>query len=296
MEQGDIISGLRRAVDDQSALLRRYRGISIAYVLLVALAVVASFAVSGLSTFASWMLLSLPIAAVVMTLTSIFATDELETAKYRLAAAERERETTATALALAASGSAYGLFLRSFDAERQGLSASGVQVANISRTLGSLRNARHGLPGLEDDIEHLEANWRWKRELAVLAAMQVRAPAILLGNIGLPQDMRRELAATGIIELTIQVGHWWETFLALADRARVIVFYVEQATPMLVREMGHILQHRGPFIVMGEPGELAKLSTIPGIGEEFVDRATLVCGTQDVVALSAILNEVFGKP
>lgn len=290
MRQNDIITELRRAVDEQAKRPHRYRRVAVVYVLLVAAVILAAFRLPALGVIATTMLLSLPIVAVVLLLALMSATDDYDAANYRLAAAEQERESIAAALELAASGAPFALFLRSFDAERQGMSASGVRVGNITRTLGSLRNARHGMIGLDDDIGHLEANWRWERQLAVLSALKARAPTILLGNTRLSQDMRGELAHTGATELTIQIGDWWHAFLALADRARIIVLYIEQATPMLVREIGHIRDHGSPYIVMGEADELEKLGAIPEIGAAFLGGAALICGTRDVALLAPVLD------
>lgn len=234
------------------------------------------------------------IAGAVLLLDVLLSGDDLEAARYRVQAAEEEDRNVANALALAQSGAPFALFLRSFDAEQMGLSSHGVQLGNISRGLENLRNARHGLFPVTDDIGHLEANWSWKDQLAVLHLLRSRAATILLGNTRLHPDMRVELARTGISELTIQVGNWWDVFLALACRPQLIVFYIEQATPMLMREMVHTRDRCNPYVVMGEPEELSRLAQVPEIGEGFLAGAKQICGRKDLANLTPLLDQFLG--
>lgn len=224
-----------------------------------------------------------------------FVKDDIAQIEFRIAAVEAEEAAVTAALRLAASDVGYAVFLRSFDAERAGLGQTGLAKRQIALGLESMRNARHGMP-ISEDCSHLEANWRWRHQLDVLKEMKRRAPTILLGNTRLAPDMRAELAATGAMVVTIQARDWWQVFLSLADRARIVVFYIEQATPNLMREMAHIRGHGVKYVIAGDPSEITALGRIPEIGEQFAAGAMLVARTTDLDSLRLILDGVLGAP
>jgi hypothetical protein len=173
------------------------------------------------------------------------------------------------------------------------LSQAGLASRQISLGLENMRHARHGLPPSED-FSHLEANWRWKQQLEILGEMRRRADTILLGNTQLAPDMRAELVRTGVMEVTIQARDWWQIFLALAGRARLVVFYIEKATPNLVREMAHIRDHGTGYVVLGAREEIDELARMPDVGEAFALRARLVAGVHDLARLRPLLDELLG--
>ena len=85
--------------------------------------------------------------------------------------------------------------------------------------------------------------------------------------------MHEELTSTGIIELTIQAQDWWPIFLALAQHARLIVLYVEAASPTLLREMHYLRTHNLRFAIFADDASLRDIAEEPSLGKPFLSSA-----------------------
>jgi hypothetical protein len=220
------------------------------------------------------------------------ALDERKSLAWRLQALDKELDQTCEALALAGSGKSFALFLRSFGAELGGLGEMARERGNIARGLASLRAARQ-MEWYIPDLSHIEANNRWRAELEVLGAIgKAGLAVIMLGNIRLGDEMRSELALTRVVELTIQAQEWWDIFVPICNRATVIFFYIEEPSPMLVREMQHVHACGLRYVLCGDDAAIAGLGDVTGVGKEFLADALALDGEDKTAAIAQLGSQL----
>jgi hypothetical protein len=272
---------LREQLSEERARLRSVRWVSGP----LALALVATLGVPvGPSVLLGiWVaLVCILVLACFAAFTATFFFSGEDAIERRLARLDEELRETRAALDLAASGQPFALFLRSFDAERRGLGRSSALQAAIAAQREGFHLARYGdVAPIAYDTSHFEDWAKWQSQIALLGAIQRRLPVVLLGNLRMEAETGRELRALGVREVFVQATDWWSLVAALSAKANAIFFLVEQASPMLIREMLHVLDRGYPYVIVGETCEVEKLPSAFDAGRRFLESA------RDVIRLES---------
>lgn len=216
-----------------------------------------------------------------------------EEAASTLVLLEREQSDTQALLTFVNSGAKFALFLRSFASEAEGLSAQGLKrLLELEARQARLQN-RYEDFGYAPDIANFDAHAKWTKELAVVDALAAHMPVVLLGNLRISPEMRGDLDRLGVKSLAILAQDWYDIFTALAARARVAMFYVEQVSPSLRREIAYATAHPLDYIIIaGEFDRAAIVQSFDG-GAAFIAaaRATIAPDQTDLPqAIAAVVG------
>ncbi len=218
------------------------------------------------------------------------ATDATKTATWQLEALASEIQRTESAMDLVHSGQRFVLFLRSFRAETTGLSLDARRRSEIVEGMAARRAQRHN-EWHESDLWHIRANVKWTSQLNLLKAIRARHPIILLGNTGLGSEMRTELGTLDILELTIQAQDWWSVFLTLTNGAYLIFVYVEEVSPMLLREMQHLKSTGLRYVICANDAEINDIAKVPELGNDFITAAVGRLSPDDGASIPIIFEQ-----
>lgn len=249
----------------------------------------------------AFVLFLLLIALAAIALATVFFS-RVEDLEHRLALLGEEASQLSSARELTRAGEPFALFLRSFDPELRGLSAASVRSGTMLRARRQAFQARYGDFDIDYDVSHLEAGARWRASLRLLGAIQSRVPVLLLGNQAIEPEMRRELRALGVRELVIQAHDWWAVATDLAAQARAVIFFLESATPNLIREMEHVAERGYAYAVIGVGPALDALPATFPSGAGFLESAKSVLRIEeasleapepiDAAALDSLLRKL----
>lgn len=206
---------------------------------------------------------------------------------------QRERSDTEALFALVSSGAPFALFLRSFASEAEGLGNRGLKaMLELDARQARLRS-RYDDFGYMPDMSHFDAHAKWSAECAVVGILAAHFPVVLLGNLRLAADMTTDLDRLGVKSLTIQAQDWYPVFEALASKAQIVLFYIEQVSPSLKREIVYAGANRLAYVIVGSPDDLAQIAASFESGAAFVSGARAVAAP-DHPDIPGLLTEVIG--
>jgi hypothetical protein len=167
----------------------------------------------------------------------------------------QQPEAIAQALALAETAPGIALFLRSFDVEDSGASASEVEAnvkywADLERSIRDQTQGMFGAPA--PDAGELLGHNIWTSQLEAIAAVRAKLPVVLFENITTASSKREELEKLDVRTVPVLLGDWWPVLLRVAERSRFAVFFLEQISPALRREMNQFSAAPPcPYVVIG---------------------------------------------
>jgi Ca2+/Na+ antiporter len=214
-----------------------------------------SFYLSAFGQPTSWpaiLMISLSIAS----LTAIFwfaleaavENNELDSVEYALKRLAEQDEIVGRAISLADHKPGIALVLRSFEVEYQGYSDEEIESTNRSSIeLMQVQSQMYGVAGGGVSVETKNI---WTVQKEVIATIQMRLHTVLLENVTLSQSKRAELEAAHTLVVPVVLGEWWPVFTRLADRASIVVFFLQNFSAELRREIDYILEHRCRYIVV----------------------------------------------
>lgn len=208
--------------------------------------------------------------------------------------AEEKSETQSLA-AFASSGEPFALFLRSFAIEAQGVGLAGRRALINLEARASLTRGRYDDFGYVADFGAHEAHHKWTSELQAIRALQSHLPVVLLGNLRIAADMTADLKQLGVMNLTVQAQDWYPIFELLAGKARLVVFYVEDVSPSLRREIVHTSGQRLAYVVIGPPYNVAQIGTDFDGGAEFIAGAKAVIAPDHPDLLGELGRTIVGN-
>jgi hypothetical protein len=160
------------------------------------------------------------------------------------------------ALVLAAREPGITLFLRGFAVEAGVDSQRGLAFSDADRE----RDALEVSGGLVFPNLPFTGSL-WTLQSAAIRALQIARRVVLLENSALEEYKDRELSDTGALVVPVVTSDWWDVFVTLAERSRVIVVFLDVLSPSLRREITHILERGRPYVLVCTKAMSARLST-----------------------------------
>lgn len=225
------------------------------------------------------------------------ADQEIATATYVLKRRDDQPATLARALQLAATAPGAALFLRSFNVEDSGASEEEIQrnLDYVGNYEANFRAQTDGLySGLPADFEDLTLGRNvWTDQIAAIRKLQSHLPVVMLENITTDASKRGELEAAGVVVIPVLIGDWWDVFVQLSRVCRLSVFFADDRSPELRREMLHTARAaEHPFAVMrSSPAAEVDLELKP-----VMERCSLTIAHDDLAGLDGWLVEQMKLP
>ena len=200
---------------------------------------------------------ALVLAFIFMALTAMEASacgGEADRARRALKRLDGQDRLMREALSAGDSGAGFTLLLRSFDVEDRGSSAAEADAVNTSNRLNeqaytSMSTSQGGGAVFLPPEFYVWSN-AWTAQVAALQGLTRRRRVVLLENIALSDSKREELERTGATVVPVVLGDWYEVFSRLYAGCQLVIFFLDELSPALTREIDHALAHGGRYIVV----------------------------------------------